>query len=153
MLKLHHVCIFAHDIEHSVRFYTAAFGCRMSLDWSETVSEDGRRFPGRGVFLRARDDTLIEIFKADDTDALEFPTRAINHLCFATQDCNADFKRAVAAGAVPYLPRRARDLGIAWDGSPVTMDLNGNVSTRIRIAYLKGPDGEIIELLEGDLPE
>jgi catechol 2,3-dioxygenase-like lactoylglutathione lyase family enzyme len=149
---LHHVCVFALDIDRSIRFYTAAFGCSHCIEWEEAVTDAGVRFAGRGVMLRAGESTFIEIFPADaDAEEQGFPVRGQNHFCFATSDCQAAYRRALAAGARAYAPARVRSRGIGWDGSPVGMTVGGARPTRLVISYLKGPDGEIIELLQGNV--
>ncbi len=84
----------------------------------------------------------------EGAESIEFPVVSINHLAIASKDCLQDFQRAVGAGAVVYVPQRAKDKGVNWDGSPRRMRLGPEGSLEVHIAYLKGPDGEIIELLE-----
>ena len=152
-LRLHHLCIFAEDVDRSIGFYSQAFGAEITSEWNEVIDDTGQCFPGRGVFMRLSANSFIEIFPADPgAPAPDFPVRAYNHMCFASLDCNADYARALAAGADPYAPARAREKGVDWDGTPKTMILADARRSLIRIAYLKGPDGEIIELIETDSP-
>jgi catechol 2,3-dioxygenase-like lactoylglutathione lyase family enzyme len=57
------------------------------------------------------------------------------HVCLAVTDCDAAWRRAVEAGAVPRNP----------DG-PVTVDAGPN--TGARVCYLRLPDGNSLELYQ-----
>lgn len=146
MLRLHHVGVLARDVDRSVRFYVEAFGCTPYLEWQVALGTSGQDFPGRGVMLISGDQTRMEIFPAlNEGEPPYYPPRGVNHFCFAVADCDAAYARALRAGGSAYRVRRGP---VDWDGRPTDMQIGDGVTAQIRIAYLSGPDGEVIELLQ-----
>jgi catechol 2,3-dioxygenase-like lactoylglutathione lyase family enzyme len=146
LIEIHHVCIFARDIDRTVRFYQAAFGLAPVSEWTVADGADGQRFFGRGLMLSAGHSTFIEVFPATEgEEEQDFPLRGINHLSFGTTDCDDAYARAMAAGGQPY---RVMRNGVDWDGRPMSMTVEAIPRITIKIAYMRGPDGEIIELYE-----
>jgi glyoxylase I family protein len=122
----HHVAIRAHDFDASVRFYTQALGFVEKVRWG-----DG---PKRAIMLDAGDSNYLEIF-ANGT-AEPKPEGAILHFALRTTDCDAALARARAAGA--QVTMEPKDIDLASTPGP----------TAIRIAFCKGPDGELIEFFQ-----
>jgi catechol 2,3-dioxygenase-like lactoylglutathione lyase family enzyme len=153
IVGLHHACVYAADFDLSVRFYVEGLGCQLRHEWSEAVSPIGLRFIGRGVLLSAGPSNYIEIFPIKkDSGPQEFTHRGTNHFSFRADDCDRLYDRAISAGGRPFpvdVGEIRRDgFPSAWDGRPITLSLRGTTSCEVRVAYLKGPDGEIIELLQ-----
>lgn len=122
-MKLHHIALKSSDIEKTLAFYTA-IGMRQVAEWGEGM--------GRTVMLDIGDGTRLEIF-ANGGD--EFPPRGKwLHLALASEDVDASYAAALEAGATALTPPKTVDIPTA---RPTPMS--------IRIAFVKGPDGEEVE--------
>jgi catechol 2,3-dioxygenase-like lactoylglutathione lyase family enzyme len=122
----HHTAIRSADFDVSVAFYTEALGMRTRITWGEAGK--------RAVMLDAGDGNYVEIFEraepAPDVEA------AILHFALRTDDCAAMLERVRAAGAV-----------VTMEPKVVTIDSSiGPVP--VKIAFFRGPAGELIELFE-----
>ena len=125
----HHVAIRALDFDASVRFYTDGLGFREKIVWGEG--------DGRAILLDTGDGNYLEIFAGGKNEPkLE---GAILHFAIRTTDCDAATKRAVAAGATITMQPKA--LTIQSRPGP----------TPVKISFVKGPDGELIEFFENEL--
>lgn len=134
MPRIHHVAVRARDFEASLRFYQDALGLGEPYRWNAPPIVE------RAAFLRGDGGTWIEIFgghagdEAPDPD----PTRAgIGHLALTYDDVGTAFERAVAAGARPLEEPSARTL-------------HGDPPISATLAFVAGPDGELIELYRND---
>lgn len=125
----HHVAIRAYDFEASVKFYTEALGFTHKIAWGEGDN--------RAVMLDAGDGNYMEIF-ANGTNEPK-PEGSIIHFALRTSDCDAALERARAAGAEVTMEPKSLDL-------PSTPHM-----TPVRIAFCKGPDGEVIEFFQNEL--
>jgi glyoxylase I family protein len=125
----HHVAIRAHDFDASVRFYTQALGFVETIRWGEGSK--------RAIMLDAGDGNYLEIF-ANAAPGPK-PEGAILHFALRTTDADAAIERARAAGAEVTV--EPKDLTLQSTPGP----------TPIRIAFCKGPDGEIIEFFQNEL--
>ena len=125
----HHVAIRARDFDATVRFYTEALGFREKIAWGE-----GQK---RAIMLDAGDGNYMEVF-AGGSDGPK-PEGAILHFALRTDDCDAALARARAAGAQVTMEPKSVDI-------PSTPTM-----TPVRIAFCKGPDGEIIEFFQNEL--
>lgn len=125
----HHVAIRAHDFEASVNFYTEALGFTHKISWGEGDK--------RAVMLDAGDGNYMEIFANGKNEPK--PEGSIIHFALRTSDCDAALERARAAGAEVTVEPKSLDLPSAPHMTPV------------RIAFCKGPDGEIIEFFQNEL--
>lgn len=73
-----------------------------------------------------------------------------NHLGLRTPNTDASYARAIAASAKPFT---VTVKGQVWDGTPADFILNGENGEkpiRLRLAYLMGTDGPVIEFVQGD---
>ena len=122
----HHVAIRARDFDATVRFYTEGLGFKEKIAWGEG--------PKRAIMLDTGDGNYMEVF-AGGSDAPK-PEGAILHFALRTDDCDAALARARAAGA--QVTMEPKDVDIPSTPSP----------TPVRIAFCKGPDGEIIEFFQ-----
>jgi glyoxylase I family protein len=125
----HHVAIRARDFDATVRFYTEVLGFTERIRWGEGN--------GRAIMLDVGDGNYLEVF-AGGKDQPK-PEGAILHFALRTDDCDAALERARAAGA--EVTMEPKEILI-----PSTPD-----PTPIRIAFCKGPDGEIIEFFQNEL--
>jgi glyoxylase I family protein len=118
----HHVAIRAHDFDASVKFYTEVLGFAERVRWGEGN--------GRGILLDTGDGNYLEIFAGGAPGPK--PEGAFLHLALRTDNVDAAIEVARRAGMEVTVEPKGVSLG------PVPA----------RIAFFKGPDGEIIELFQ-----
>jgi catechol 2,3-dioxygenase-like lactoylglutathione lyase family enzyme len=127
----HHVAIRVVDFERTLKFYTEALGFRKAVEWGE-----GER---RACMLDTGDGNYLEVFAgAKRAPGEPAPEGAIIHFALRTDDCDAALERARAAGA--QVTMEPKDLAVFGD-PPIP----------IRIAFFKGPDGEVVELFQNQV--
>ena len=122
---IHHVAIRASDFDASVRFYRDVLGFREMLRWG--------RGEQQSIMLDAGDDSCVEIFAAGV--AGEKPEGHWLHLALKCDDVD------VAVAAV-------RKAGREVTMEPTDVDIPSDPPVPVRIAFFKGPDGEIIEFFQ-----
>jgi glyoxylase I family protein len=136
----HHVAIRAVDFDATVRFYTEGLGCSVRYQFSVPGRID------RAAFLDMGDERYIEVFGQGSTVQSEGRRRrpdeeptegALLHFCFRVADVEAAHARALAAGAVSRVTPSKRQLG-------------GEPPAEVYIAFVTGPNGEVIEFLNSD---
>jgi catechol 2,3-dioxygenase-like lactoylglutathione lyase family enzyme len=129
-IKAHHVGLTVTDLARSAAWYLGAFGFEQQL---------GFELPGgaRGAMLRSPGGARVELFEvpggnpgmswADPPTAML--TQGFGHVAFECSDIEADFARAIDAGAAAvWDPRRSPEPGR-------------------RMAFVHDPDGNLIELI------
>jgi len=127
----HHVAIRVADFDATLRFYIEALGFRKAVEWGEG--------DGRACMLDTGDGNYLEVFAGARRAAGEAPPDgAIIHFALRTRDCDAALERARAAGA--EVTMEPKDLAVFGD-PPIP----------IRIAFFKGPGGEIVELFQNEV--
>ena len=136
-LGFHHVAIRAVDFDATVRFYTEGLGCRVHFRFAVPGRID------RAAFIDVGDGRYIEVFGQGSTVQSEGRRRrpdeeptegALLHFCLRAADVDAAYERALAAGATSRI-------------APRTSQLGGEPPTEVRIAFVNGPNGEVIEFL------
>ncbi len=125
MKGFHHLAIRVKDFDASVKFYTEGLGFKPRLSWGEGDN--------RAMLLDTGDGNYIELFAGGPQE--EKPEGTWLHVAFRTDDCAAALEAAKAAGAQ-----------VTMEVTDVT--LGDNPSMDARIAFFKGPDGELIELFQ-----
>ncbi len=122
----HHVALRAKDFDASVRFYTNVLGFRETIRWGEGDE--------RAIMLDTGDGSCLEVFAGGDGAPAD--GRPLLHFALNTDDVDA------AVG-------RVRDAGAEITTEPTDVDIpTVGGSTPVRIAFFKGPDGEVIELFQ-----
>jgi len=136
----HHMAIRAVDFDETIRFYTEGLGFRVHLPFS---------IPGRidrAAFLDAGDGRFVEVFGQGSTVQAEGRRReaheertegALLHFCLKVVDTDASYARALAAGAASRV-------------EPVTRRLSEDPLVEVRIAFITGPNGEVIEFMQSE---
>lgn len=120
------MAVWTADWDRSLRFYIDGLGFTQKIIWGES--------PKRGVMLDTGDGNYLEIF---EREVAPEPTGEahILHLCFRVDDCAAAVEVARAAGAQvtteTFAPPVFEKMGLG-----------------AKIAFILGPDGEIIEFFE-----
>ena len=124
---LHHVALRVRDFEKSIAFYTNVLGCVEKVRWNET--------PKRIVLLDTGNGSYIELFESGQNSPK--PDDAFWHIALRVADADAAFKRCRDAGCESYVePKSLENLG----GKGIT----------VRLSFVKGPDGELIEFFQSD---
>ncbi len=137
--RVNHTGISVADMERSLTFYRDLLELEVIFDsdvrpndrLSKVVGMDEAR--GRVVWLRAGD-TMIELWQWDHPDGRPLPDdyrpsdKGVTHYALETDDVDALCDRVVAAGY--HANTSPQDLGLH------------------KTTYIKGPDDEIIEILE-----
>jgi len=124
----HHVAIRATDFEATVRFYEEGLGCVRRFGWGEGET--------RAALMDVGDGNYVEIFAGRSEG--EIPEGGIIHFALRTEDADAAFAKAVAAGATPVI--EPKDASPAHADHPITF----------RVAFVRGLAGETIEFFQND---
>ena len=136
----HHVAIRTLDFDEAIRFYTDGLGFRVHFPFSVPGRID------RAAFLDAGDGRFVELFGPGSTVQAEGRRRqpneertegALLHFCLKVADTDASYARAMAAGAQCRI-------------EPRTVRLNEDPFVEVRIAFVTGPNGEVIEFMQSE---
>ena len=125
----HHTAIRSTQFDASLRVYTGVLGMKEKISWGEA--------PNRAVMIDAGDGNYLEIFER--SEAVPTIEATILHFALRTDDCAAMLGKAREAGA--EVTMETKDLTIDSNIGPVP----------VRIAFFKGPDGEVIELFQNSV--
>lgn len=136
----HHVAIRAIDFDATIKFYTEGLGFRVHFPFSVPGRID------RAAFLDAGDGRFVEVFgqgsivqsegrrRKPDEDPTE---GALLHFCLRVADADASYARALASGALSRV-------------EPVSRQLSADPLVEVRIAFVTGPNGEVIEFMQSN---
>ena len=126
----HHIALRAANFEATLRFYSEGLGFVRAYGWGEGDS--------RAALMDAGDGNYVEVFAGGrGTPGEDAPEGALLHYALRVADADAAYARALAAGARPHI-------------EPKNVTLQGDPPVPIRIAFCKGPDGEIIEFFQNE---
>ena len=123
----HHLSMKVRDLDASIKFYTEGLGFVERFSWGEG--------PKRTVLLDTGDGNYFEISQGDPERV--YDEGVFQHIALRADDCGAALEAARAAGAEVTV--ETRDVTISTE-PPLP----------IRIAFFKGPDGELIELFQDE---
>jgi glyoxylase I family protein len=123
----HHVAIRVKDFDASLKFYAEGLGMRQKVAWGE-----GAR---RAAMLDSGDGNYVELLGMDPAEPR--PEGAVAHFALRTDNCDGAIAAARAAGAAVTM-------------EPKDIPLNSQPPIKVRIAFCKGPDGEVIEFFQND---
>lgn len=126
----HHLALRVRDFDKSMAFYTQALGFTTRIAWGEK--------PKRAVMLDVGDGNYLEVFERPD-QAPNPDDGVLLHFALRTKDASAAIERARAAGCVVTI--EPKDVTIQSRPHP----------TPVRLAFCKGPDGEVIEFFQNEL--
>ncbi|MDD9268303.1 VOC family protein [Paenibacillus sp. GCM10023248] len=121
----HHVALRANDFEATVKFYTEGLGFELRQAWGEGDK--------RIVLLDTGDGNYLEVFAGGSDEPK--PEGYYFHVAFRTDDVDAATQVAVEAGAVVTV-------------APKNAVLGNTPPTPVRISFVKGLNGEIIEFFQ-----
>lgn len=120
----HHLAIGCADLDKSIAFYKA-IGFTEIASWGEGAS--------RAVMLDIGNGGIFELF-ANGTTEPQANERLL-HFAFATCCADTCYASAMAAGAVSHM-------------EPKDVDIQSDPVMKVRIAFVKGPDGELLEFFQ-----
>jgi glyoxylase I family protein len=123
----HHVSMNVKDLDKSRKFYSEGLGFIERFSWG--------KYPKKTILMDTGDGNYFEISQGDPNHS--YVEGVFRHLALRVDDCKAALKLARDAGAEVTV--EARDVTLSSD-PPL----------QIRIAFFKGPDGELVELFEDD---
>jgi glyoxylase I family protein len=95
--QIAHVCIFAHDLEATRRFYEDVLGMPTKFNFLR----GGKMF---GFYLEAGGRSHVEVFQKDGTRFDE--TDQINHLCLEVENLDAAIAHVEAQGVALTRPKK-----------------------------------------------
>lgn len=147
---LHHIGLFSRNLDATLRFYVDGLGFTRSYGWNGALGEQASEqfnFVLPGVMLDAGDGNYFEVFPRDPSSPESEPVFPLNHIALRTADIDAAYQRALQHGGRSHafhLPEKS------WDGAPLIVTMHGAPERVARIAFVRGPDGELIEFFEND---
>lgn len=130
MIKaLAHLCIFTKDLERTRQFYCDVLGFKPHFDFLK----DGKLF---GFYLQVAPQQFVEFFKVEPNT--EFGKPCVHHLCFETDDIDADREKLIQAGVAVT----AKKLGCdqtwqCWFKDPNGVDIEFQQYTPKSAQYLR----------------
>ncbi len=122
---IHHVAVKVADFERAVKFYRDALGLRFVRSWGDATKQAAMLDTGAGI---------IELFSGGPESA---PEGFFVHLALTSDDVDADYKNALAAGAKPH--KEPADYHIA---------VTAGSKMDVRIAFVISPTGETVEFIK-----
>lgn len=131
----HHLAFRVQDLDASLKFYIDGLGCRRAYGWGKDARAEGGT-DSRAVMLDTGDGNYLELF-GGGKPVETVPEGVLLHFALRTADCDAALEKARAAGAAVTI-------------EPKTVSIDGDTPTDFRIAFVKGPDGEVIEFFQND---
>ncbi|HEU4463509.1 MAG TPA: VOC family protein [Gemmatimonadota bacterium] len=126
---LHHVSLRVADLERSIAFYRDGLG----LTLGSAFELSGRRF----ALMVAPRGGRVELVESE-AGARPSERDVLWHFALETDDAQAALDVAVSAGGEITVPLTALDLIDEVSGRPF----------RVRLAFVRGPDAEEVELIE-----
>lgn len=138
---LMHVAVMCKDVDESLRFYRMGLGFSRTYEWTKTSTASGQVvYCGRGVYIELEGHTYIELFPGgrDDVDSSSGP---LQHIALVVPSVDEAYRNCLDAGGrvFPFDD---------WSGEPTTVLINGEPEMEVRVAFIRGPSGELIELYE-----
>lgn len=123
----HHISLKVKDLDKSIKFYSEGLGFIERYSWGQETK--------RTVLLDIGDGNYFEMSQgAPNQSHVEGVFR---HLALRVDDCKKALERVRNAGAEVTVETR-------------DVTLSNEPPMKIRIAFFKGPDGELIEFFEDE---
>lgn len=148
---IHHVAITANNVDATVRFYVEGLGYKRRLGWTKTWTIDRAEqilFDRCCELLKSPDGSYLMIFPGGKGCTEPLPA-AVSHFSIQVQEVDAAYQQALNAGGRTHA--LIDDAKVLWDGKPTTWKQNSQPELTIRLAFVKGLNGELIELYSESL--
>lgn len=124
-IGVHHLALASADYDKSLKFYIDGLGFEKVAEWGEGI--------GRVCLLDIGNGSHFEIFA--NGKATEEKDPKFVHFAFATTNPDTAYHNALVAGAASHT-------------EPKTLDIPATPPLPVRIAFVKGPDGELLEFFK-----
>ena len=124
-IGIHHLALASANFDKSMKFYTEGLGFKTVASWG-----DG---DGKAALLDIGNGSHFEIFANGSSEPQQ--NERMVHFAFSTDDPDTSYKNAIAAGAVSHM-------------EPKDVDIPASPPLPVRIAFVKGPDGELLEFFK-----
>jgi len=124
-IGIHHLALSSADYDKSLKFYIDGLGFEKVAEWGEGAS--------RACLLDIGNGSHFEIF-ANGSANPEKDVKFV-HFAFSTTNPDGAYENALAAGAASHM-------------IPTTLDIPATPPLPVRIAFVKGPDGELLEFFK-----
>lgn len=121
----HHVAMRVKDFDASVEFYTGVLGFKKTISWGDGDT--------RAIMLDTGDGSCLEVFAGGSSEPK--PEGAFIHIALCTDNCDAALDRVKTAGMEVTM-------------EPTDILIQSSPPTPVRIAFFKGPDGEVVEFFQ-----
>ena len=120
----HHMAMKVRDFDKTIRFYTDVLGMKIGKSWGTDGS--------RAVMIDAGNDNFLEIFEVGtEADA----DGRVAHFALRVDDCDT-------------LMDGVRAAGLEITDEPRDVDIKSDPVYPVRIAFFRGPSGELVELMQ-----
>lgn len=123
----HHVAMKVRDITESLKLYTQVLGFPIFRQWSDAVKS--------GYLIDTGNGNYLELFSDGPKDGAPRPDGCWVHLALRCTDTKSAIEKVRQAGYTVTM--ECTDVTIA-----------SNPPYPVRIAFFKGPDGELVEFFE-----
>lgn len=128
----HHIAVKATNFDKSYEFYTKGLGLFPAASWGEGET--------RAVMMNLGDGGCIELFAGgvaggETSNGYENIAGNWMHFAIKTDDSQGAFDAAILAGAI-------------CQKEPFEVTIPSNPPMPVKIAFVTGPDGEVIEFFE-----
>ncbi len=124
-MSFHHAALSVSDFDASIKFYTEGLGFTMYRNWTAGT---GKQI----ALIDMGNGSYFEIFSDGQKVDCTPDAGAFLHLALKVDDTQAAYDRAIAYGAEPHK-------------EPTQMELPSQPPIPVHLAFVKGPDGELIE--------
>ena len=121
----HHIAVTTVDFDKSLKFYVEGLGMKVVAIWGENKD--------RAAMLDIGDGSHVELFANGNSETQQ--NEKMIHFAMTCTDPDLAFQNALAAGAKEKMP-------------PTTLDIPSDPPMPVRIAFVYGPDGEVLEFFK-----
>jgi len=128
----HHLALRVRDFDASIKFYSDVLGFKVKTIFPHPWDKNVRKI----AMMETEDGNYMEIF-SDAPDNLK-ADGAFFHVAFRTDDVDAVIEKVKKAG-----------VGVTME--PTDVHLECDIPTVLRVAFIKGPDGEEIEFCQNKI--
>lgn len=141
---VHHSCVIVSDMERSLPFYRDVLGMREDVNVHFDADPVMMGLPGtkprQHIVMLSAGNTNVELIqylepKGKTTNESRTCDGGTLHICFQVRDINAAYKDLTAKG-------------VKFHRTPGVIDETGQGLTGYGYVYFRGPDNEVLELMQ-----